>query len=98
MNTADIDATAPPTERRCTTHLFQLDEPSLLGRETFPLGSPLRISDTPEWPPSILFDAAYANAVLHHFGTQTLLDEISATSKDTFDPGGIMTATDADLR
>jgi hypothetical protein len=30
MKTADIDPTAPPAER-CTTHLFQLDELSLLG-------------------------------------------------------------------
>ncbi len=80
------------------THLFQPNKRTALGRETLPLGSPLRISDTPEWPPPILFDAVYASAVLHHFGTQTLKDEVAATWKDTFDPGGVMAAADANYK
>jgi hypothetical protein len=98
MNTADIDPTAPPAEGRCTTHLFKLGNPFLLGRETLSSGSPLRISDTPEWPPPILFDAVYAGAVLHHFGTQLLKDEVVATWKDTFYPGGVMTMAHADCK
>jgi hypothetical protein len=87
MNTSDIDPTAPPAEPRCTAHLFRPDTPYRLGvrgRETLPSGSPLRISNSPEWPPAILFDVVYAGAVLHHFGTQTLKDEVAATWKDTY--------------
>lgn len=99
MNTADIDPTAPPAERRCTTHLFQLDKPSFLGGlGAPPSGSPLRLSDTPEWPPPILFDAVYAGAVLHHFGTQILKDEVLATWKGTFYPGGVMATAHADYK
>lgn len=96
MNTSDIDPTARPTEKRCTAHLFQPDVPHFLGLNILPSGSPLRISDNFKWPPVILFDAVYAGAVLHHFGTQTLKDEIAATWKDAFDSGGIMTAAHAD--
>jgi hypothetical protein len=97
MTTADVDPTAPPTEKRCTAHAFKLGDPFLLGRETLSSGSPLRISDTSEWPPAILFDAVYAGAVHHHFGTQTLKDEVAATWKDTY-PGGVMTAAHADYK
>jgi len=102
MNTSDIDATAPPAEKRCTAHFFRsgLPEEKLLppGGETHPFSHPLRISDSPKWPPAILFDAVYAGAVLHHFGTQTLKDEVATTWKDTFHSGGVMTATDADYK
>ena len=86
MTTADVNPTALPTDKACTAHLFLLDHADriLLGRETLPLGSPLRISNTPEWPPTILFDAVYAGAVLHHFGTQTLKDEVTVTWKDIY--------------
>jgi hypothetical protein len=99
MKTADIDPTAPPAERMCPTHLLQLDKPSLLGGlDAPPSGSPLRLSDTPEWPPPILFDAVYAGAVLHHFGTQILKDEAVATWKGTFYPGGVMTTAHVDYK
>lgn len=91
MNTADIDPTALPAKRRCTAHRFRLDDPlSLGGLGAPPSGSPLRLSDAPECPPPILLDAVYASAVLHHFGTRTLKDEVVATWKETFDPGGII--------
>ena len=97
MNTSDIDPTAPPAKRRCTAHRFRLSDPvSLGGLGAPPSGSPLRLSDTPECPPPILFDAVYAGAVLHHFGTQTLKDEVVATWKETFYPGGVMTTAHAD--
>jgi hypothetical protein len=101
MDTSDVDSTAPPAEPRCTAHLFRPDTPSFFrirGREILPSGSPLQISDDPKWPPGILFDAVYAGAVLHHFGTQTLKDEVAATWKDTFYPGGVITAADADYK
>jgi len=97
MNTSDIDPTAPPAEKRCTAHLFRPDVPSFLGSNTFPLGHPLRISDSPKWPPAILFDTVYAGAVLHHFGTRTLKDEVAAW-KDIFDPGGVMTTAGTDYK
>ena len=86
MTTADVNPTALPTEKACTAHLFLLGhaERAFLGDETLPLGSPLRVSNTPEWPPTILFDAVYAGAVLHHFGTQTLKDEVTVTWKDIY--------------
>lgn len=97
MTTADVDPTAQPAEGRCTAHLFQqAGTPAALGclgSSALPSGSPLRISDGPEWPPPVLFDAVYADAVLCHFGTQTLEDEVTATWKDTFYPGGIKTAS-----
>lgn len=93
MNTTDIDPAALSTEKRCTSHLFLHGEPV---PEALFSGSPLRISDTPEYPPATLFDAVYAGAVLHHFGTQTLKDEVIGTWKDTFDPGGAMTAANVE--
>jgi len=98
MTTADVDPTAPPTERRCTAHVFDLGNPFVLGDPRLSSGSPIRISDTPEWPPAILFDAVYAGAVLHHFGTQKLEDAVAATWNDTFYPGGVMTAREADFK
>jgi hypothetical protein len=99
MNTADIDPTAPPAKRKCTAHRFRLNDPvSFGGLGAPPSGSPLRLSDTPECPPPILFDAVYAGAVLHHFGTQILKDEVVATWKETFYPSGVMTTAHADYK
>src|SRR5579863_8306326 len=95
MNMSDIKSTTPPAEKRCTAHLFWDDKLSL-GRDSLPLGSPLQISDSPLWPPAILFDAIYAATVLHHFGTQTLKDEVAASWKHAFDPGGVMTTAQVD--
>ncbi|KAF8063516.1 hypothetical protein FPV67DRAFT_1421234 [Lyophyllum atratum] len=90
MDTADVDPTAPAGENRCTAHLFEPGEPAFFGvLSTTPFSSPLRISETPDWPPAILFDAVYASTVLHHFGTQMLKDVLFATWKDTFYPGGV---------
>ena len=97
MNTSDIDVTAPPAEKRCTAHLFEPDKRYYLGRETLPPGPPLRISDNPlSWPPAVLFDAVYAGAVLEHFGTETLKDEVARTWNNIFYPGGVVTAVHAD--
>ncbi|KAF5371989.1 hypothetical protein D9615_008142 [Tricholomella constricta] len=85
MDTADLDPNAPPEGRRYTTHLFKPDIPFFLGgRNAPPSGSPIRISDTPQWPPAILFDAVYAGAVLQHFGTETLKEDVTAAWKETF--------------
>ena len=90
MDTSDVDPTASPREKRCTAHLFEPSKPYRLGGVGVLSGTPLRISDTPAWPPTILFDAVYASAVLHHFGTQTLKDVVATTWMDTFYPDGVM--------
>ncbi|TFK17470.1 hypothetical protein FA15DRAFT_577254, partial [Coprinopsis marcescibilis] len=90
MTTADVDPNTPATERRYTAHNFRLNEPAFLGYAA--PGTPLRTLDTPEWPPNILFDAVYAQAVLHQFGDRTLMDRINATWNSTFYPSGVMTA------
>jgi len=97
MDTTDIDPIAPPEEERCTAHTFQLHpDPHILGDSTVHSGAPLSMSHTPDWPPAILFDAVYASAVLHNFGTQELKDAVSKIRKDSFDSGGIMTGVGAD--
>jgi hypothetical protein len=98
MDTSDINPTASPEAERCTAHLFEPDKRDYLGDNTLPLGSPLRIcTDRTRWPPAILFDAVYASAVLHHFGTKTMKDEVTGTWKNIFYPGGAITTTKADL-
>ncbi|KAF8888174.1 hypothetical protein CPB84DRAFT_1733273 [Gymnopilus junonius] len=100
MVTTDIDYNADPEEKRYTAHLFKPSAPSLLGGfNPPPSGSPLRrISNSPEWPPTILFDAVYAGAVLHHFGTQELKDVVSANWNDVFYPDGVMDQPHADYK
>jgi len=79
MDTTNIDSTTPPQEERCTAHTFQVrPDPDALGRRTINSGAPLRMSHTANWPPAILFDAVYASAVLHNFGTLELKNEIRA--------------------
>jgi hypothetical protein len=56
------------------------------------------MSDTPEWPPVILFDAVYAAAVRYHFGTQALQDEATVPWKDSFYPDCIMNVAQADYK
>jgi hypothetical protein len=55
-----------------------------------PSGTPIRISDTPDWPPAIFFDAAYSTTVLHQFGAWTLKDELARTWKNAFYPDGFV--------
>lgn len=50
------------------------------------------------WPPPVPFDVVYAGAVLRHFGTQALEDEVGATWKDAFDPGGCVSAACAEYK
>ncbi|SRR5258708_297172 len=94
MKTTDIDPTAQLEDQRFTAHLFSPDKwPGLGGNPTLPLGSPLQMSDTSKWPPAILFNAIYADPVLHHFGTRTLKDEVTETWKDAFYPSGVIAAS-----
>ncbi|KAH8995406.1 hypothetical protein EDB92DRAFT_2052945 [Lactarius akahatsu] len=87
MSTTDIDPTAPPAQKQCISHLFEPAPPG-----TITSGSTFQISDIHRFPPAIIFDAVYAGAVLHHFGTQTLKDMVIANWEDTYSRA--MTATD----
>ncbi|KAK2462865.1 hypothetical protein APHAL10511_005063 [Amanita phalloides] len=87
MDTTDIEPDALPTEKRCTTHLFDLSEalPPFLTS-----GDPLRISNTTnQWPPDIIFDGVYAGVVLKHFAPQELKNLITRNWGDTFYPKGV---------
>ncbi|KAF8970114.1 hypothetical protein BDZ97DRAFT_1754124 [Flammula alnicola] len=94
LNTDDIDPTAPPTEKRCTSHVFGDDIPTLELHPRFRI----QIHDTPEYPPAIVFDAVYAGAVLYHFGTQSVKGNITASWKDIFYPSEVMTMAHADYK
>ncbi|KAF8555632.1 hypothetical protein OG21DRAFT_1410629 [Imleria badia] len=86
MTTADVNPTAPPTEKRCTTHLFVPDEPEAFGDRTLRSGYQVQMPDiADEWPPNVLFDAVYVNAVLHHFAPQTMRDTLERC-RSTFYP------------
>jgi len=99
MTTTDIDPAAPSEERRYVAHLFTPDVPYNLGNPNLLSGSPLRVPNTTDlWPPDILFDIVYAGAILKHFSTDSLKDELSKGWKDTFYPGGVMTARQADYK
>jgi hypothetical protein len=99
MTTTDIDPTAPSEERRYTAHIFKPGVPHYLGDPRVSSGSPLRVPDTTDrWPPDILFDIVYAGAILHHFSTRALKDELSESWKDTFYPPWVMTASHADRK
>ena len=96
MDTTDLDPSASPAEERCTAQTFELPpDKYALGDPRLQSGSPLRLSHTSDWPPAILFDGVYAGAVLHNFGTKELKDTVTKRWRDTFYPGGIITATDA---
>ncbi|KAF8256472.1 hypothetical protein EI94DRAFT_410790, partial [Lactarius quietus] len=89
MDTDDVNDTAEPNERMCTAHVIKPHD------EKFPpnliTGSRLRISNSPQFPPDILFNALYAGFVLHHFGTEAMGASITTKWKHLFYPDGPMT-------
>ncbi|KAH9173584.1 hypothetical protein EDB89DRAFT_1958641 [Lactarius sanguifluus] len=91
MDTTDVDPTAPPAQKQCISHLSDPAPPG-----TITSGSTFQISDIHRFPPAIIFDAVYAGAVLHHFGTQTLKDVVTANWEDTY--SGAMTVAPTDPR
>jgi hypothetical protein len=97
MDTTDINSNVSPIEEQCTAQIF-CDPPDqfVLGNPRLHSGSPLWLSHSLDWAPAILFDAVYAGAVLHNFGTKEIRDMITKSWKDTFYPGGIKTTTGAD--
>ncbi|KAH8980749.1 hypothetical protein EDB86DRAFT_3087629 [Lactarius hatsudake] len=67
MDTADVDDTAPPEQKRYTAHIMQNGD--TVPSDCVP-GSSFRITENAQFPPDILFDAVYAGFVLLHFGTE----------------------------
>lgn len=98
MTTTDVDHAAQPEEGRYTAHIFTPGMQYALGDLTrVRFGSPLRLPNmTNEWPPDILFDIVYAGAILHHFSTRTLKDELTKSWKDILNSEGVTTAAQAD--
>jgi len=97
MTTADVDPSASPTEKRCTGHSFKPGRLSLAGNTGGPpSGAPVRLSDT-AFPPSIIFDAVYAGAVVFHFGTEKLR-EASTLWRNAFAPSGVRTAANTEYK
>ncbi|TFY69235.1 hypothetical protein EVG20_g3230 [Dentipellis fragilis] len=67
MDTSDVDV-QPGTYchgRRYTAHFFDLPSVEVSNLPGRAIRTPEKMS---EWPPTVLFDAVYASAVLHHFG------------------------------
>jgi hypothetical protein len=87
MNTTDLDPTAPPAEKRWTTHIFQPATQDGLPAHMFNINSSLQLFGTSEDPPCHSFEGVYAGAILYHFGTQELKDQLIKTWGDTFYPG-----------
>lgn len=93
MDTTDVDPDADRTEVRFTSHQFKSLKP-VAG----PSGSALRVpSDLSCWPPTALFEAVYASAVVHHFGF-TAVTDIPEKWVDVFYPGGLVQAAYADRK
>jgi len=64
MDTTDVDSNADRAQERFTNHFFA--KSSLSGFS----GTALRVpSNMSMWPPTALFDAVYASAVVGHFGS-----------------------------
>jgi hypothetical protein len=88
MNTADIALDADPAEWRCTSHFFEPPSVPYLALAV-PSGSPVRVFETQEYPPVILFDIVYAGAVLHHFGAPALKDGLTTAWNNIYYPTGV---------
>ncbi len=77
-------------ETRYTVHLFDIENPSILGR--IPSGSQVRVpADNVNWPPDVLFDASYASAVFHHFHATGMEDAVMQWLKEFYPPSVPMT-------
>jgi hypothetical protein len=99
MDTTDVDSNAGRTQERLTTHLFTEPEEMLPGLSSLavciPFSSAVRVpSDTSNWPPTVLFDAVYAGAVVEHFGVK--VPDFLKKWGTVFYPGGPTKAAHAD--
>lgn len=87
------DVVQDAEKKRYTAHVF--DSRALESGGGFS-GCAIRVSkDKSSWPPTVLFDAVYASAVIHHFGE--LPDDILKTWESIYYPGGIKNLTRAQV-
>ncbi|KAH8989228.1 hypothetical protein EDB86DRAFT_2831723 [Lactarius hatsudake] len=77
------------TTLQCISHIFKPGPPGMV-----PSGSTFQIFNIHKFPTAIIFDAVYTGAVLHHFGTQTLKDTITANWEDTYSRAMTVAPTD----
>ena len=61
-------------------------------------GRPLPLSDPRRDPPAIIFDAVYAGAIVHHFGSQIMKDVVSSAWKNDFHKGGVTSSAGAERK
>jgi hypothetical protein len=93
MGSDDINIELDATETRFMAHLFDASYPCVL-----PTGPVVHVpNDLADWPPAVLFDAAYASAVVPHFNalSQGFLDKPlwrKITSNDRWTNGGSATS------
>jgi hypothetical protein len=90
MDTKDVDSNADRTQVRFTTHLF---DQSLKEFYKIFLSAHLP-SDMSIWPPTVLFDAVYAGAVLYNFAVTDIVGKWG----DVFCPEAPACADDSDRR
>src|SRR6267142_5425279 len=86
MDTTDVDPNADRAQERFTSHVFiQSSEvfPGLSGLSSTAVRVP---SDMSIWPPTALFDAVYAGAVVYHFGIKE--PDFLKNWEGAFYPGG----------
>jgi trans-aconitate methyltransferase len=93
MDTTDVDSNADIGQARYTSHLFDRS----IEMVASPSGSAVRVpADMSAWPPSTLFDAVYASAVVRHFGSA--VKDALKKWEDVFYPGGPMKAVHVDIK
>lgn len=100
LTTADIHPDVSATELRYTSHYFA-DITNRLEVDSVRPGTCLRTPATIDytlWPPSILFDASYAFAILDKFASENATSEITSRWKKSYYPEGVITGGVAEMR
>ena len=98
MDTSDVDPNADDEgggEKRYTIQLFDPHDSEILALLNARIQVP---SSTSKWPPASLFEAVFANAVIHHFHAKNDNDEFLKVLKKwdgMFCPGESMTTEKA---
>ena len=68
MVTTDVNPNATATEERFTNHLFDLSMQPHIGVSGQAIHVPSSDDKKSNWPPTSLFEAIYASAIMCHFG------------------------------
>jgi hypothetical protein len=72
----------PPEQKRLTFQHF--DTHDLVVRTLAPHNCDARLPDDDDWPPDVIFDAAYGIAALKMWGTKTFLEFIRNSTRDMY--------------